>query len=100
MLSTVKALLIVCNYSENSTAFRQGYECCLTEVRSFFENNDFECRHVILDQLETRKREQLSSLGFCSVIRHTNEVTSEGEVSSTSTVVIEECDSSMWRPWG
>lgn len=83
----------------NSSAFRQGYESCLTEVKSFFENNDFEFSDQVIGRLEQRKKEQMSSLGFCSVIRHTNEVTSDGEVTSTSVTSIEECDSSMWRPW-
>jgi hypothetical protein len=95
----VQQVLLLLSTTENSTAFKQGYDSCLTEVKMFLENNDFEFSQEIVNQLEHRKKQQLSSLGFCSVIRHTNQVSSEMEVTSTSTIVTVECDSSMWRPW-
>lgn len=92
--------------------FVNGYQTCLNEVKLFFENNDMPLGDEVLAILNDRMRQQLYSLGFCSVIRHTNEVQSDGISSSTaitdqhlilsSTVTQQEADSAeslVWRPW-
>lgn len=92
--------------------FVTGYQTCLNEVKLFFENNDMPFGNEVMTVINDRMRQQLYSLGFCSVIRHTNEVQNDGISSSTiihdhhpvlsSTVTQHEADSAeslVWRPW-